>query len=117
MGLDIVEIIMEVEDTFEICIPNEDWAQIPTVGSLHEYILQQRCEQRRRFAANPTCPSLSAFIATRKAIVSVTGVERQSVRPTTNLSLLLPRRRRRSQWRKIAEAAHIRLPRLELPTS
>lgn len=38
MGLDIVEMVMEVERTFGFEIPNADAGRLRTVGDLHRYI-------------------------------------------------------------------------------
>ncbi len=37
-SLDVVEVVMEIEDTFGIEIPDEDAEKIPTVGAVVEYI-------------------------------------------------------------------------------
>jgi hypothetical protein len=38
MGLDTVELIMEVEEAFDIKIPDEDAEKLRTIGDLHHYI-------------------------------------------------------------------------------
>lgn len=38
MGLDSIEILMKVEETFAIRIPNEDSQKIRTVGDLHNIV-------------------------------------------------------------------------------
>jgi hypothetical protein len=38
MGLDIVEMIMEVEEKFGIDIPDTDAAELRTIGSLYAYV-------------------------------------------------------------------------------
>jgi acyl carrier protein len=45
MGLDTVEMVMSVEETFGIRIPNEVAATIVTVGQLHEHVVAElnRC--------------------------------------------------------------------------
>lgn len=37
-SLDVVELIMSVEDEFGVQIPDEDAAELPTVGKIVEYI-------------------------------------------------------------------------------
>ena len=38
MGLDLVELVMEMESTFGIDIPNADAERLTTVGLLYDYI-------------------------------------------------------------------------------
>lgn len=39
MGLDVVELIMEVEEEFDIEILDSDWTRIKTVGHLHAAVV------------------------------------------------------------------------------
>ena len=41
MGLDSLEIILSVEEMFEISVPDESAAQLYTVGELHGFIVQE----------------------------------------------------------------------------
>ena len=41
-SLNIVEIIMAIEEEYEIEIPDEDVDQLTTIGSIQEYIEQQQ---------------------------------------------------------------------------
>ena len=47
MGLDSVELVMKVEETFAFSMPNEDAAVLVTVGTLYDYILAHRFEGRQ----------------------------------------------------------------------
>lgn len=40
-SLDVVELVMEFEDEFEITIPDDDYEKIRTVGDAVEYIKQK----------------------------------------------------------------------------
>ncbi len=40
MGLDSVELVMEIEEFFEISIPDEDAATMRTVGDVTNYVTQ-----------------------------------------------------------------------------
>lgn len=42
MSLDLTEFILELEETFDISIPDDDYQQLATVGNLCEYILQRK---------------------------------------------------------------------------
>ncbi len=39
MGLDVVELVMEVEEEFDIKIPDGDYEFLATVGDFHKYIV------------------------------------------------------------------------------
>ncbi|MCL1918428.1 MAG: acyl carrier protein [Peptococcaceae bacterium] len=41
-SLDIVELIMEIEEEFEIEIPDEDMKKMATVGDMVEYLKENR---------------------------------------------------------------------------
>lgn len=115
MGLDGVELVMQVEEEFEISIADSDYSQIATVGCLHQYILQQLEIRHQSYLTHQTCPSVPAFVETRRAITMLLPIERKMVRPTTQLATILPRRSRRHVWQQLQAVTHIRLPPLVLP--
>jgi acyl carrier protein len=39
MGLDSVELVMKVEESYDISIPDDDAEKLITVGKLHEYVV------------------------------------------------------------------------------
>lgn len=41
-SLDVVELVMELEDEFEITIPDEDYEKIKTVGDAAKYIQEKQ---------------------------------------------------------------------------
>ena len=43
-SLDVVELVMEFEDTFEITIPDDDYEKIQTVGDAVDYIEAKKAE-------------------------------------------------------------------------
>ena len=58
MGIDLVELIWEVEDNFEIVIFDDDYPEIRTVGNLHKKVHRQLQAQRELQLAHPTCASV-----------------------------------------------------------
>jgi len=40
MGLDTVELVIAIEEEFQITIPNEDAEKLGVLGNLHDYIIQ-----------------------------------------------------------------------------
>jgi len=109
MGLDLVELALEVEETFGIVITDDAGAEIRTVGQLYEYILQ--CRQQRQ-----PCPTGEAFYAIRRAIVEAGDVPKRAIRPSVRLETVLPKHTRRRVWKAIhGEWLGYRAPNLRLP--
>lgn len=104
-----LELIATVEDAFGFTIPEEHAQALNTAGRLCEYVLAQR------FHGKPAeCLSRIAFHKMQRALMSVLRVQKEAVRPSTELSALIPRRRRRA-WREMQHATGLRLPQLRRP--
>jgi acyl carrier protein len=112
MGLDIVEMVMEVEDAFDVRIPDNLASQIVTVGDLYDFIISARGE-----TADPrqTCLSAATFFMIRRALVSELGVERRALRPATLVDQALPAPGRRRIWRSLQSRIDLKLPALCRP--
>ncbi len=77
MGLEIAELLMDVEDAFGITIADDD---LPggTVGEWEDYIAEQlRKNENRR------CYSGFCFLRLRRAILQTADLERRRLRPST----------------------------------
>ena len=98
MGLDLVELVMEVEDTFSISIRDEDAATLDTAGKLYDYILARRFEGRE-----PGCLTNVTFYKVRRALMSVLQIARSDVRLSSDLNAIIPNHRRQN-W---AESSRI----------
>jgi acyl carrier protein len=110
MGLDLVELVMEVEEEFGICLPDERTAGIQTAGGLCDYVKERLAERDRR-----PCLTASVFYRLRSALVGQLGIERKTVRPSRRLMELIPRRNRRAVWRTVGWICHLQMPCLEYP--
>ena len=112
MGLDAVELVLEVEDEFGIAIPDRDAERLRTVGDLHDYAC-------RRVAGVPSgvCRSRSAFYALRRSVVARLGVDRRAVRPDARVEAHLPASGRRGAWAALGRDAGAVLPPLVPPTA
>lgn len=111
MGLDSVELILEVEDRFDVRIPDDMYVEIRTVGDLFDYL-----NGIKHFANDGRCASIGAFLETRRTIATLFAVPAMHIRPRTSLSSVIPRANRRHEWRRFAEALNIELPPLSLPS-
>jgi acyl carrier protein len=76
MGLDTIELVMEVEDAFEFGIPDEDAEKLLRCGDLHAYIVQ-----RLRPLGDLPCHSAAAFHRLRRVLLRCLPLERKQVRP------------------------------------
>lgn len=111
MGLDVVEILFEIEDAFGIEIANEEYTKLTTVGELHTIVT--------RMLPAPTdgpCLTTIAFNRLRRALTSVFGVPRASVKRDVALCDVMPARSRRKVWARIQRDLAMRLPPLQRPT-
>jgi acyl carrier protein len=94
MGLDLVELVMEVEERYAISIDDRDAEKIQTVGQLYEYVLAKQAQAQKSapVAAAPqrACASAVTFYKVRRELVEFLDVPRESIRPSTSLALLLP---------------------------
>lgn len=81
MGLDIAELIMNIEDGFGIELPAEIFVPLITVGDLVAYVTAQMQHQPAR-----ACYCGKAFKALRSSLMDITGMERKRFRPSTLIS-------------------------------
>ncbi len=107
MGLDGVELILAVEESFGIQIANEEAATLFTVGDLYKFIAKKVPAPDLK-----TCMTSAVFYRMRRGIETSTGVNRRDIRPTTLLADLMPRKRRRECWLRTQQAINLKLPRL-----
>ena len=87
MGLDLVEIIMDVEVHFGISIPDKDAEKLKTPNHLIAYIEKQL---KISDTTKGPCASQVAFYKIRNALVKEFGKKRDSILLGTLLEQLLP---------------------------
>jgi acyl carrier protein len=109
MGLDAVELVMEVEETFGFSMPDGDIVTLDTVGKLYDYIVAHRFDGRQQ-----GCLASVAFYKVRRALMSVCGMARGDIRLSVDLAAIIPTRRRQ-QWSALQKAMELRLPELVRP--
>lgn len=113
MGLDIVEIIMEVEEEFGVSLRDDELQHVKTVGDLHEVILA--CLARKKNLSGDFCPSATAFYRLRYGFRSLWGIPRPSVLPSAMTRATLGSHLDRPQWQNLSDATQLRLPPLGRP--
>ncbi len=107
MGLDSIEILMDVEDAFGITIENAEAGSISTVGDMF-HLVAMKCQ----VLPGDRCLSARAFHQLRRAILAVHPAAPARLRPSTPIDEALPSEGRRAVWRRLAEATALRLPAL-----
>jgi acyl carrier protein len=111
MGLDIVELLLNVEETFDLHIPNEDAQRLDTPRKLIDYL-----EARLLPQESGPCLSQRAFYRLRRGIEQVQNIPARSVTPSTTLESLFPVPERRQAWKALQEKLELPLPKLHRST-
>jgi hypothetical protein len=104
MGLDGVELLMELEKEFDISIPDAVATQIDSVDSTVKMVVQFL---REKGLPGGICQTAHAFYELRKQAGDRLGVPRDRVRLEVPIGELVPRGRGR-EWQKIADASGLR---------
>jgi acyl carrier protein len=99
MGLDIVEFVMEIEEEFDIRLPDDEAEQIKTLGNLHSFIHTQRGTRTDM----GYCASSRAFYRLRRELMRAFGVERHRVTTVTPMGALMPREARAQHWARLGQ--------------
>jgi acyl carrier protein len=116
MGLDGVELILEVEDQFGVEIP-EDAPPLKTVGEMHAFIIRQLEEKGRlAHADRRKCLSSATFHLFRRALVDEYGLNPKGIRPSSSLEALVPADDRRRHWESVGKRVGFTLPWLVRPS-
>ena len=110
MGLDTVEMIMDIEDEFGISIDDRDASRLETVGQIFDHVLMLMGRDPARKTA--TCASARCFYDVRRALRADRDVRPLRVRPDTTLEELVPEARRSGVVKRLTRK--LRLP--ETPT-
>jgi acyl carrier protein len=111
MGLDSVEIVMEVEEHFGVTIRNEEAGGIRTVGDMVD-LLEARI--RRRETAE--CLSLPWFLKLRRLTREAAQRPELRILPATRIQDVLQADERKQLWIGLKEHLGAGLPELRRPT-
>jgi hypothetical protein len=96
MGLDGIEIVMKVEETFDIVIEDSEAEKIVTPGQLIELVLSKVGR-----TTDVACLTQRAFHLLRASLAGQLGCERNEIRRETLLISLFPRHSRKDKIRQI----------------
>ena len=109
MGLESLELLMDIEDEFGIKIENNEGQTIKTVGQLYELICQKYNTLKTDF-----CKSQKIFHQLRKALISELHISREEVHPKTPTEDFFPKETRKELWYRVSEKSQLDFPKLTL---
>ena len=98
MGLDTVELVMEVEDEFGITIPDSAASEIHTVGDLVSL-----CMDRILASKTARCESLPCFLSMRRLVREVLKDPELRIRPRDKVEESLESSDRQRFWKRLPE--------------
>ncbi|MGI9443888.1 MAG: hypothetical protein ACR2N1_15560 [Rubripirellula sp.] len=108
MGLEGVELVMDVEDRFCTSFPDAELEHMQTVGDLHTFIME-----RIRSQHSSVSTSAAMFDSIRKILVEQFNVDRAKVQRSTRLDSLVEAGSREQFRRSIESALATKIPRLK----
>lgn len=106
MGLDGIELVMEIEDEFRVLLEQNDVGQIVTVGQLVEVVERKMSPEGRRQVG-------VGFYRARQVIADSVLIDKRVIRPHTDLRPLIPANQIMGVWDDLRDAG-FRLPGLSL---
>ncbi len=104
MGLDLVEFIMDVEQSFQLAIPDEDAAGMVTPGILVDYLADKLAETS---SGRQGCLEQQAFYRLREGAIQVFKVDRNRLTPDTPWTEIMPQKQAAKHWRSLGQAVSI----------
>lgn len=93
------DVLTKIEDSYSITFGTNDLLQVETFGQLCEAITE-----KIQLADVEDCTSQQAFYKLRQSIVDVLHIDRQAVRPDTELAVLLPASTRKASVQQLEKA-------------
>ncbi|WDF54770.1 hypothetical protein [Mucilaginibacter sp. KACC 22063] len=109
MGLDSVELVVLVEQAFNISIPDIEASRISTVGDFHN-VVWEKIKSNQQSA----CHTAPLFYKLRSHFVEIFHIDRTSFIPQADINNLISHRNRRKLWRQLQEESSLQLPKFVL---
>ena len=109
MGLDSVEILMKVEDTFGIKIPDREAEQILTVGDFHNAVWRNLSGKH-----SDKCKSQNLFYKLRKSFAETYNFSPRQLKLDTSPNDIFPKTNRRQVYLSFSDTTNLKLPDLAL---
>ncbi len=119
MGLDVVDLFLDLEEQFEIEISDFDGQQLKTVGDLYFLVvskLRESMSKDRRDPASSLSLTDAAHSQIRNALSFVLDIPIDEIDASTKLDSILPKSGRRRIWQELRQCLGLELPELVRPT-
>lgn len=107
---DINDCIKALESSFGVQLSHYDLAEVKTFGDLCD-VFENTIQQENR----NDCTTQQAFYKIRAAISESQGIDKETIKPESRLTYLLPRKSRRKRVRLLEEQLGIKLHMLTYP--
>ena len=104
MSLDTVELIVSIEKTFGISIPNEECEMLATVEQIVDCVYE-----KVKIQPNQKCLSQIVFYRIRKALIQF-GNNKKDITPNTKMSDLLSETNLASDWQRLEIKLQLKIP-------
>ena len=104
MGLDLVELVIRIEDTFGIQIPDRVATGLTTPKKVTDFILSQV----EKSDESLSCLSQKAFYSLRREFTQQLSIPRRQFVPEARLEELLPEERRDEVWKNIGSSLRVK---------
>lgn len=111
MGLDSVELVMEIEESFDIIIPDEDASKILTVGDMHSYVI----DKLKQSGLESGCATQRAFYLLRRNIIKELSPTQKKIKPKDLTECYFPKKDRKRSWKKYKNRLKLKFPNLQRP--
>lgn len=96
MGLDAVELIIEIEDEFQISISDEEAFKCETPNLLTDLVYS-----RLRKSTSEVCPSMRGFYIVKKVLIEQLDIPERRIKPETKLDDIINKENRVSIWKNL----------------
>jgi acyl carrier protein len=107
MGMETVEIVLEVEETFGISITDHEAELVETVGELETLILSKMP------SGGDVCTTQQTFYEVRRIAEAWPLFSRRRFKPSAPMRDVLPIGKAQDAWRELQRATQVSLPKLE----
>ena len=96
MGLDSVELILAIEEEFQITLTDDEVFKIETPN-----LLTNKVYSKLRKSKQEICPSIHGFFVVRKILINQLGIPREKIKPETMLDEIINKKSRKKTWKNL----------------